>query len=351
MPGKRSYNQAFQAPVSGIRPFMPPPSSGAVGTSGASAVGSTDENSRIRDMMAANVAHWEKSQQEMPMQQMGPKRLFRPVNFRGPAQAPPENYVCFRCGEKGHFIQFCPTNADPNFVKPKLKRTTGIPKSFLRPVAPGSTDAATLVTPEGNLVIAAPNQREWERLATIKSLAESIASIPSEEIPDDLKCDVCHHLLNDAVKTPCCDGRFCDDCLRRLCEDAQDSTKIPCPSCKKVFNQDHIAPDPPLRRRVKEFIDSRSVFNVPEGEESTTEPDRAQEDDTHSTRKTPPIPLPFPGMMPPPFPFMPPPPFMGMMPPPFFFPPPIPSTRPQGHSDSGRSANDDYRQENEDEKK
>ena len=28
---------------------------------------------------------------------------------------PPENYVCFRCGNKGHFIQHCPTNSDRNF--------------------------------------------------------------------------------------------------------------------------------------------------------------------------------------------------------------------------------------------
>lgn len=60
-----------------------------------------DENSRIKEMMAANVIAWEKNQQDMPLQQNGPRRLFRPPNWRGPVQTPPDTYVCFRCGEKG----------------------------------------------------------------------------------------------------------------------------------------------------------------------------------------------------------------------------------------------------------
>ena len=35
---------------------------------------------------------------------------------------------------KGHFIGVCPTLGDENFDKPKLKRTTGIPKTFLKTV-------------------------------------------------------------------------------------------------------------------------------------------------------------------------------------------------------------------------
>ena len=28
---------------------------------------------------------------------------------------PPPSYTCHRCGEKGHYIQHCPTNDDPDF--------------------------------------------------------------------------------------------------------------------------------------------------------------------------------------------------------------------------------------------
>ncbi|KAG9231620.1 hypothetical protein BJ875DRAFT_406612, partial [Amylocarpus encephaloides] len=32
--------------------------------------------------------------------------------------APPGNYVCNRCGKKGHHLQACPTNMDPTYDKP-----------------------------------------------------------------------------------------------------------------------------------------------------------------------------------------------------------------------------------------
>lgn len=64
--------------------------------------GANEEESRIRAMMSATGSHWEQNQQDMPLQQTGPKRLFRPVNWRGPIQTPPETYVCYRCGQKGN---------------------------------------------------------------------------------------------------------------------------------------------------------------------------------------------------------------------------------------------------------
>ena len=52
-----------------------------------------------------------------------------------PTHDPPPGYVCYRCQKKGHWIQACPTNDDPDF-KPaaRAKRTTGIPRSFLKTV-------------------------------------------------------------------------------------------------------------------------------------------------------------------------------------------------------------------------
>lgn len=76
---------------------------------------------------------------------------------------PPVGYICYRCGQKGHWIQDCPTNADKAWDdRPRIKRTTGIPKSFLTTVegpAGGDTNAPAgmMVTAEGGFVIAKPD--------------------------------------------------------------------------------------------------------------------------------------------------------------------------------------------------
>lgn len=62
----------------------------------------------------------------------------------------------------GHWIQACPTNEDKEFDnKPRFKRTTGIPRSFLKTVeAPAGTEGASggvMITPEGGFVVAEPD--------------------------------------------------------------------------------------------------------------------------------------------------------------------------------------------------
>lgn len=90
----------------------------------------------------------------------------------------PPSYVCYRCGQKGspalefykqstdhtrsgHWIQDCPTNNDRDFDnRPRIKRTTGIPKSFLKAVenpTTGQLGHGVMVTPEGGYVVAQPD--------------------------------------------------------------------------------------------------------------------------------------------------------------------------------------------------
>ena len=60
---------------------------------------------------------------------------------------------------KGHWIQECPTNEDSTFDnKPRIKRTTGIPKSFLQSVeGPTDNQSGLMVGSDGNYVIARPD--------------------------------------------------------------------------------------------------------------------------------------------------------------------------------------------------
>lgn len=70
----------------------------------------------------------------------------------------------------GHWIQECPTNGDAAFDnRPRIKRTTGIPKSFLTEVAgpsvanPDEEDTSVnksgiMVTADGGFVVARPDK-------------------------------------------------------------------------------------------------------------------------------------------------------------------------------------------------
>jgi len=57
----------------------------------------------------------------------------RPQRFQE-SRPPPPSYVCHRCNGVGHYINNCPTNGDPNYDFHKVKKATGIPRSFLKPV-------------------------------------------------------------------------------------------------------------------------------------------------------------------------------------------------------------------------
>jgi protein MPE1 len=119
----------------------------------------------------------------------------------------PESYVCFRCGQKGHYIQNCHTNQDKAFDILRIRKPSGIPKDFLVPVSGEGvpSNAAMLVTPEGGYVKAQPQTQEWK-----KHKQKSRAVI---NIPDRMKCPSCQNVLTRPVKTDC-GHTLCDQCAR-----------------------------------------------------------------------------------------------------------------------------------------
>ena len=67
-----------------------------------------------------------------------------------------------------------------------------------------------------------------------------------------LTCSICKKLVWDAVRTPCCDTAFCEECITtHLVERA-----FECPVCEsKVASLDKLNVDEDLRNRVKVYID------------------------------------------------------------------------------------------------
>lgn len=168
---------------------------------------------------------------------------------------PPPNYVCYRCGTPGHFIQNCPTNGDPEYDQHRVKKKTGIPKSFMKPV----TDPSEIPVGAGKTVVNAP----WGGLAIIepqnknfsKLIAKSGGSATLDQLimnPDDhLACPLCKRLMNDAVLIPCCQESACDECVRSALIDHN----LVCPLCSTPnMSPERLLPNKKLRKSVDEFL-------------------------------------------------------------------------------------------------
>ncbi|KAF3027699.1 hypothetical protein E8E15_006651 [Penicillium rubens] len=132
------------------------------------------EEEKINALFNLQASQWQEQQQEMANATPVPfgRGRGKPVNV--PDHPPPPGYLCYRCREKGHWIQACPTNNDPKYDgKYRVKRSTGIPRSLQTKVekpeslAPdGSTEdsrnTGVMVNADGDFVIAKPDKASWE---------------------------------------------------------------------------------------------------------------------------------------------------------------------------------------------
>ncbi len=133
----------------------------------------------------------------------------------GPSQqqrVPPPGYVCYRCSQPGHFIQHCPTNGDPRYDVPKVKRALGIPRSFLQEIKGGKNEdlkdmKGVVRLADGTLAMVRPDEETFK-----KAIATVDNPHVREETPTELQCPICELLLEDAVLVPCCGNSFCSQC-------------------------------------------------------------------------------------------------------------------------------------------
>ncbi|EAU90508.1 zinc knuckle domain-containing protein [Coprinopsis cinerea okayama7 len=230
-----------------------------------SAVVKEDEAAAMAAIFSAQTQNWEETQEKMSQatpiynnpRGTGFGRGGGPGKPHMTQDRPlPPSYVCYRCGQKGHWIQDCPTNNDREFDnRPRIKRTTGIPRSMLKAVEnPNTADIGQgiMVTPEGGYVVAQPDLASWQKqVARPKGL--TVAEV-REKTPTDpsLTCPIDNKLFRDAVKTPCCGTAYCEECIQtHLLE-----RDFICPHCsKKIASLDKLIPDKESRDKVHEYIE------------------------------------------------------------------------------------------------
>jgi protein MPE1 len=175
-----------------------------------------------------------------------------------PSHAPPPGYVCRRCNVKGHWIQACPTNDDPDF-KPvfQAKRTTGIPQSFLKKVEkPIDEEAAkgVMLNADGEYVQVMTDTKTWDKFQEKNNAIrarEASAEAASKELRDrGLECPIDNQRFINPVKTPCCDKTYCRECI----DDALANGDLTCPNCGETsILIDNVVPDDEKVKALKEY--------------------------------------------------------------------------------------------------
>lgn len=208
----------------------------------------------------------------------------KPANV--PDHEPPNGYICYRCGNKGHWIQMCPTNDNPEYDnRPRVKRTTGIPKSFLKAVdksavlgQSGVDDDAKapsgiMVNADGDFVIAEPDKAAWEQFqAKTKSsaAAQKVAAAADRALQErGLECPLDRKMFIDPMKTPCCQKTYCNDCITN----ALIESDFVCPACQtEGVLIDDLRLDDEATANIKEYIEEKESASKTAREEGPRSP-------------------------------------------------------------------------------
>jgi len=193
----------------------------------------------------------------------------------------------------GHWIQACPTNENPDFEgKPRFKRTTGIPKSFLKTVEKpadgadaddlGGNGASVMITGDGSFVTVQPDRQTWRKTTKPKPLtAGELLNLTSDgsggglALPPHLICPVCTRLLHTPSRTPCCKSLYCEECIHNHLLD----NDFVCPSCEsKISSLNRVKPDEEVKRQVDEFVDVEVEKRKQERKEAAGENDGSDDE-------------------------------------------------------------------------
>ncbi|KAM5437611.1 Protein mpe1 [Microsporum ferrugineum] len=266
------------------------------------------EDEKLKALFRLQETQWKEQQQDMTnMTPVVGRGRGKPVTV--PDHPPPPGYLCYRCGEKGHWIQACPTNNDPRFDgRYRVKRSTGIPRSFQKqvekpdsPALDGSDDNSKLtgvmVNADGDFVIAQPDKASWElyqEKATASKAAEAEAANAerNKQLQDrGLLCPLDKRMLLAPTKTPCCEKTYCSDCITN----ALIESDFVCPNCSaEGVLLDNLSVDEDAIKRLAEFESEKAQqaegaeINAPEQVDSEQDSNKEQaRQDSNASKKRP----------------------------------------------------------------
>lgn len=170
----------------------------------------------------------------------------------------------------------CPTNDDPNFDgRPRVKRTTGIPRSFLKTVEKpsaltndGTIDesrpSGVMVNADGEWVVAEPDKASWEQYqakAKISAAAQEAAVVGSKKLQErGLQCPIDKRMFVEPTKTPCCKTTFCKECITN----ALLENDLRCPECSTDdILIDSLITDGEVVAKIKEYEEEKAAAKSP----------------------------------------------------------------------------------------
>ena len=222
------------------------------------------EEERVKAMFSLNTAQWQQKQEEMANETRVPIQGQKPFNKKQniPEGEPPHGYICYRCGKKGHWIQACPTNDDPNYEnKNRIKRTTGIPRSMLKKIDQSEIDNLDdaqrqnlMVNADGEYVFAQADEKAWKQhLERVKAAgaAQKEGEQGDKELQSrGLECPIDKRMFVNPMKTPCCGKTYCNDCI----ENALLESDLTCPGCEtENVSLERLEPDTETIQKIKDY--------------------------------------------------------------------------------------------------